>query len=93
MTSYTERTGDPEGNLGVPSDWVPVTMGGGDVVLSTAGAICRAIRCETGGTLNVKMPRTGTTRALKFKDGETRYGIFISTVDAGSTVTGVEAGI
>lgn len=93
--SQTSRVGDPEGNLAVPQDWIPVTLGGGNVDLITlCGGVCRALRADTAGTIAVKMGRlgtAGTTRALKFAAGETRYGIFLQIIDASTTATGVEA--
>lgn len=94
--SNTQRIADPEGNLSVPSDWIPVDYSGGDVdLIAACGGVCRALRADVTGTLNVKMGRlgvAGATRALKFQAGETREGIFLRIVSAGSTVgMGVEA--
>jgi hypothetical protein len=74
-------------SLNVPVDWVPITAPG---ELDRPG---RAIRCNVGGTLTVKLAQSGDAeREMNFGDGETRLGVFTEIVDLGDC-TGIELGI
>lgn len=53
-------------SLDSPFDVTGQSDGGGRVL-----GICRAVRCEEAGYLNVKLP-DGTAEVLRFKAGETR---------------------
>lgn len=71
----------------VPVDWVPIAT---EADLTRP---CRAIRCDSGGTMTVKLAQSDDTeRVLIWAAGETRYGVFIEIVDLNGC-TGVEAGI
>lgn len=71
----------------VPVDWIPIA------VEADLTRPCRAIRCDSGGTMTVKLAQSNDTeRDMIWAAGETRYGVFTEIVDLNGC-TGVEAGI
>lgn len=79
LTALSKRS-EQVTELGVPTDWQPITPSD----TTTYSPPLRAIRCDTGGVLAVVTGALGQ-RLMRFASGETREGKFLMVLNTGTS--------